>query len=153
MFLREISSEDSCKVIGGIDRWSEPAWRWYDHRMADKTAYERFIASMTITQEMWHDGIGYEIDALSQMTPEELTSLAQRMKECGDWRDVEALAAIASPGNSAAAKIAIATLKARAKSNDQIGLRRRGAGRIGRENRSGRLDRENPAEDEERRCL
>jgi hypothetical protein len=91
--------------------------------MADQRAYDRFIASMTITQEMWHDGIGYETDALSETTREELGALVQRMKECGDWRHVEALAAIAAMDDPKVADSAKAALKARAKSNDKIGLR------------------------------
>jgi len=91
--------------------------------MAHSKAYERFIASMTITQEMWHDGIGYEIDALVEMGPDELAQLVERMKECNDWRDVEALTQIAMVKQDVPAKAAKTALKARAKSNDQIGLR------------------------------
>jgi hypothetical protein len=91
--------------------------------MAHTSAYDRFIKSMTITQEMWHDGIGYDIGALSELTADELTSLVQRMKECGDWRDVEALGQIAMMKEEKVAQAATAALKARAKSNDKIGLR------------------------------
>lgn len=91
--------------------------------MADQRAYERFIASMTITHEMWHDGIGYAIDALSEMNGDELASLVQRMKACGDWRDVEALAAIAQMDDAKAASSAKTALQSQAKSNDKIGLR------------------------------
>lgn len=91
--------------------------------MAHSSAYDRFIASMTITQEMWHDGIGYDLDSLSESSPDELMSLVQRMKECGDWRDVEALGQIAMMKDDTLAKAATDALKARAKSNDEIGLR------------------------------
>src|SRR5436190_1994916 len=66
-----------------------------DSRMAKTPAYEKFIASMTITQEMWHDGIGYDTDALRLASAEERAGLVSRLTACGDWRDVEALAEIA----------------------------------------------------------
>lgn len=59
-------------------------------------AYERFLASTEIGSEQWHDGIGYDLDALGQLTGEErgvaeawLVGRADR-----DWRDVEALVAL-----------------------------------------------------------
>jgi hypothetical protein len=47
------------------------------------------------------------------------------MKECGDWRDVEALAAIAGLGEKSggAAEVAREALRARAAEKDKIGLR------------------------------
>jgi len=59
-------------------------------------AYERFISSMEMNYEKWHDGIGYDLDALEKMTPEELKSVETMLKGRSDWRDVEALAAIGS---------------------------------------------------------
>jgi hypothetical protein len=32
--------------------------------------YQRFIESMKISFEQWHDGIGYDVQALAGMTPE-----------------------------------------------------------------------------------
>ena len=91
--------------------------------MAHTSAYDRFIASMTITQEMWHDGIGYDTDALSELSADEMMTLVERMKDCGDWRDVEALGQIALMKDEMVSKAAPAALKDRAKSNDKIGLR------------------------------
>jgi hypothetical protein len=59
-------------------------------------AYERFIASMKIGYTEWHDGVPYDLDALSSVSSEELGELEalliQRMNE--DWRDSEALAKV-----------------------------------------------------------
>lgn len=95
----------------------------YDAGMADRKAYERFVASLTITQEMWHDGIGYDTDALSELSSDELMSLVTRMQPCGDWRDVEALAVIAGLDHKKPAAAALKALKAKAQSKDENGLR------------------------------
>jgi len=61
--------------------------------------YNRFVESMTVTHEMWHDGIGYDLEALAELEPWERT-LAESLliaRRIQDWRDVEALAALASP--------------------------------------------------------
>jgi hypothetical protein len=64
-------------------------------------AYTTFLASMKITYEQWHDGIGYDLDALRQIEPEERdaieTNLIDHLKSPGDWRDVEALHALGTP--------------------------------------------------------
>src|SRR5581483_4914532 len=62
-------------------------------------AANRFLSSMNITYEMWHDGIGYDVDAIKQMTPEERESVEKVLVACcpKDWRDIEALAMIDSP--------------------------------------------------------
>jgi len=49
---------------------------------------------MEMNYEKWHDGIGYDLDALEKMTPEELKSVETMLKGRSDWRDVEALAEI-----------------------------------------------------------
>jgi hypothetical protein len=65
---------------------------------ASQSALERFISSMTITYEMWHDGDGYDLDALRQATPAELTTIETTLTQHSprDWRDIEALAQIDS---------------------------------------------------------
>jgi len=72
--------------------------------------YQRFIESMKIGFEQWHDGTGYDLPALAGMTPEDRaaveTLLIARLTGRGDWRDVEALAALATPGAMAALKVA-----------------------------------------------
>ncbi len=65
---------------------------------ADQTAIERFRKSMHITYEMWHDGIGYDLDALGAATADERAGIEAVLVGRGisDWRDVEALVAIGS---------------------------------------------------------
>jgi|SRR6185295_11329612 len=61
--------------------------------MADSEAYERFLKSTKIGYDEWHDGIGYDLDAFAQMTPEEKHRVAQDLQARGnlDWRDMEVL--------------------------------------------------------------
>ena len=73
-------------------------------------AYQRFIESMNIGYEQWHDGIGYDMEALAGMTPEERTEaepiLIAHLVKPGDWRDVEAVVALGTPGAIAAVNAA-----------------------------------------------
>ncbi|SRR5258708_26159100 len=68
---------------------------------APSPAYQRFLNSLNIGLEEWREGIGYDTKALAEITPEERTAavdlLRQRLRDRGDWRDVEALAAIGTP--------------------------------------------------------
>ena len=68
--------------------------------------YTRFIQSMNICYEQWHDGIGYDVEALAGMTPDERAEveviLIAHLADPGDWRDVEALFALGTPGAMAA---------------------------------------------------
>ena len=72
--------------------------------------YDRFIKSMKIGYEEWHDGIGYDLQALTAMTPEDRaaveTGLIMHLNGPSDWRDVEALAALKTPGAIAVLKVA-----------------------------------------------
>jgi len=56
-------------------------------------AAKRFIASMTITYEMWHDGDGYNLDALRAIPAAELPAIEALLINHSprDWRDIEAL--------------------------------------------------------------
>lgn len=64
-------------------------------------AYQRFLDSMILNFERWHDGIGYDLEILKQLGPGERASieelLIENLKHKGDWRDVEALAALNTP--------------------------------------------------------
>ena len=65
-------------------------------------AYKTFTASTNISYEQWHDGIGYDLDALTQSSEQERTHVAARLVRRlksgeGDWRDIEALAALKVP--------------------------------------------------------
>ncbi|MEQ1784700.1 MAG: hypothetical protein ABMA14_25415 [Hyphomonadaceae bacterium] len=62
-------------------------------------AYTRFQASMVIDYGKWRDGEPYDIAALTEITPEERDLLTDELcaKSSLDWRDVEALRALATP--------------------------------------------------------
>ena len=62
-------------------------------------AVARFVASLTIDREAWHDGIGYDLGALRSATPEERARIEELLLGRGvrGWRDVEALAALGTP--------------------------------------------------------
>jgi len=65
---------------------------------------------MKIGFDQWHDGTGYDLEALAGMTPEDRAAaeavLVAHLAGPGDWRDVEALATLATPGAMAALKVA-----------------------------------------------
>jgi hypothetical protein len=57
---------------------------------------QRFEKSMEIDYEKWHDGIGYDIDAIKLASPTELKEIEQMLLQHKprDWRDIEAIAQI-----------------------------------------------------------
>lgn len=59
----------------------------------------RFRESMAIDYYKWHDGIGYDIALIAQANMQERTRIEALLLARGarDWRDVEALAALATP--------------------------------------------------------
>lgn len=74
------------------------------------SAVARFKASMEITHEKWHDGIGYDLAVLKEATPEELERIETLLiaRRFHDWRDIEALAALDSTRAQEALKGALA---------------------------------------------
>lgn len=52
---------------------------------------------MVIDYDKWHDGEGYDLAALDEMTDDERASVAKVLKSGRDWRDVEALAHLHPP--------------------------------------------------------
>ena len=72
-------------------------------------ALRRFLSSMVIDHEKWHDGIGYDLHALAQLSPEELKSVEAKLigHQPRDWRDIEALAHIDSPAARNAVEAAL----------------------------------------------
>ena len=59
------------------------------------SAYQRFQDSKVITYERWHDGIGYDLEALGEMTDAERHSVeTDLIRNTTNWRDIEALAAL-----------------------------------------------------------
>ncbi|MBL8219946.1 MAG: hypothetical protein JNL62_11995 [Bryobacterales bacterium] len=59
----------------------------------------RFRESMAIDYHKWHDGIGYDIDLITRAGTREQIQIEALLLARGarDWRDVEALAALATP--------------------------------------------------------
>jgi hypothetical protein len=59
----------------------------------------RFIESMKIDFEKWHDGIGYNIEALKRTNNEERKEIERILvnRNKRDWRDIEALAILNTP--------------------------------------------------------
>jgi hypothetical protein len=71
--------------------------------MTDQTpAIDRFRNSLFIDYEKWHDGVGYDIDALRELKAAERTVAESRLDATHDWRDVEALAVLAQLGSTSA---------------------------------------------------
>ncbi|HAX43542.1 MAG TPA: hypothetical protein PLF84_13005 [Bryobacteraceae bacterium] len=68
--------------------------------MDSGTAFDRFVRSMAVDFEKWHDGTGYDLAALAEAGPGERARIESLLLARGvrDWRDVEALAALNSPG-------------------------------------------------------
>jgi hypothetical protein len=60
--------------------------------------YQRFLDSMKIDYAKWHDGVGYDLDVLRKLSPDEQTKVENLLIARGvnDWRDIDALAEIGS---------------------------------------------------------
>lgn len=69
----------------------------------------RFERSLQIDFEKWHDGIGYDLDAIREASPEERAEIEALLlrHDARDWRDVEALAALNSPASREALRCAM----------------------------------------------
>jgi hypothetical protein len=76
-------------------------------------AHERFWKSTAIGYMEWHDGIGYDLDALREMTAEERDEvvLSLRAKPAG-WREVEVYLAVATPDAKSALREALGSKSA-----------------------------------------
>lgn len=63
------------------------------------TPLNRFRRSMQIGFDQWHDGIGYDLEALRAASLEERAAIEALLlsRAAADWRDVEALAALDTP--------------------------------------------------------
>jgi hypothetical protein len=70
-----------------------------DKSFQQTEAAKRFLASMNMTYEMWHDGTGYDLDALEELSDSERKEIETVLISHSprDWRDIEALAQIDSP--------------------------------------------------------
>lgn len=61
-------------------------------------AADRFARSMQLDYDRWHDGVGYDLGALSDAGPDERAAIEAMLLAHSPrgWRDVEALAALGS---------------------------------------------------------
>ncbi len=62
-------------------------------------ALRRFEQSMAIGYEQWHDGVGYDLEALSHLSEREKRIVERKLvpRAAKDWRDLEALGALGTP--------------------------------------------------------
>lgn len=60
------------------------------------SSIQRFEKSMVIDYEKWHEGIGYDLEAIKSASPTDLKTIEQILVNHSprDWRDIEALAQI-----------------------------------------------------------
>jgi hypothetical protein len=78
------------------NRSDEPNKTPKEDNSSSLTLLQRFKASMKIGFEEWHDGIGYDIEALRRASQGERDAIEQILINHSprDWRDIEALAEI-----------------------------------------------------------
>lgn len=82
---------------------SHPSFDRASDRIApNESALARFERSLFIDYEQWHDGVGYDIEALRELTDQQRPGIEARLTPPDGWRDVEALAVIASLGSESA---------------------------------------------------
>jgi hypothetical protein len=88
------------------DHWQPP--RRPDPKLApelspelapEDTVLGKFQRSMEIDYYKWHDGVGYDLDAITAASPEERTVIEAILlnRKMADWRDAEALAVLDTP--------------------------------------------------------
>jgi hypothetical protein len=83
-------------------------------KFGPSAAARQFEASMGIGYEQWHDGIGYDLDALAQMSAAEREAVAKVLvsrvrSRQAEWRDTEALAALGGDDAKAALRHTLET--------------------------------------------
>ena len=63
---------------------------------ARSDALERFMSSTSIDYEAWHDGVGYDLDALRELKGDDQAQAERFLldRAGSDWRDLEALLAL-----------------------------------------------------------
>lgn len=85
-------------------------------------ALEKFQRSMILGFDEWHDGIGYDLAALAELTGAELDQVTALLiaRKDKDWRDAEALAVLSSLGCATATEALRGCLSS---SNSQAKLR------------------------------
>lgn len=80
---------------------------------------DRFRQSMVMDYEKWHDGVGYDLDVLGEMSADEQHQAEMMIlaKGVSDWRDLEALDLIGTP------RAIAAILEARQSTDSELRLR------------------------------
>ena len=73
-----------------------------DRVAPNESALARFERSLFIDYEKWHDGVAYDVAALRELTAEQRRRIEARLTPPDGWRDVEALAVIATLGSDSA---------------------------------------------------
>jgi hypothetical protein len=81
---------------------SHPSFDRHDRSMPNESALARFERSLFIDYEQWHDGVGYDVATLGELTADERRRIEARLTPPDGWRDVEALAVIAKLGSDSA---------------------------------------------------
>jgi len=76
---------------------------------ASNSPLSRFIESMNIDYEKWHDGVGYDLEALKEANDKDREAIENILvnRNPPDWRDIEALAFLDTPGAHSALKVAL----------------------------------------------
>ncbi len=73
-----------------------------DRSAPAETAIARFERSLLIDYEQWHDGVGYDVAVLRELSDHERRGIEARLTPPDGWRDIEALAVLASLGSDSA---------------------------------------------------
>ena len=82
---------------------SHPSFdRHGDRTVPNESALARFERSLFIGYEQWHDGVGYDVATLRELSADERRGIEARLTPPDGWRDVEALAVIAKLGSESA---------------------------------------------------
>lgn len=71
------------------------------------TPIDKFRASMKVDYEMWHDGVGYKVELLAEVTDADRAQILSMLVPPSGWRDVEALAALDTDGARTALRKAL----------------------------------------------
>jgi hypothetical protein len=94
--MEEIARREEAAAAARLAGIRQPTVPTRDPKLGD--AANRFIESMKMTFDMWHDGTGYDLNALQEVSPSELHGIETILihYQPRDWRDIEALALIDS---------------------------------------------------------
>ena len=75
--------------------------------MKKSEVVERFRASMTLDYDAWHDGIGYDMDAVAAANASEKKAIAALVTPPQGWRDIQTLATLGTDSANAALRDAM----------------------------------------------